>query len=112
MLRRREDMPTFCGYCKDMAQTWAAGTNMARPHCMELRGAENSTLGSVYSILVQISMRETTMIGRHCFMQHSMDMRSLLECYLNVGQRLKYGVFSAPLHCTRRYEGEKSKPCD
>src|ERR1700679_2513511 len=85
---------------------------MARHHCMELRGAENSTLASVYSILVHISMRETTMVGLHCSMQYSMDMQSLLECCLNAGQRSKHGVFSAPLHCTRRYEGGKSKPCD
>jgi hypothetical protein len=60
--------------------------NMARPHCMELRAAENSTLGSVYSNLVQISMREMRMIGPHCSMQYSMDIQSLLECYLNAGQ--------------------------
>src|ERR1700679_110320 len=85
---------------------------MARHHCMELRGAENWTLASVYSILVHVSMRETRMIGLHCSMQYSMDIRSLLECYLNTGQRSKHGVFSAPLHCTRRYEREEFKPYD
>jgi ankyrin repeat protein len=51
-------------------------------------------------------MRETTMIGLRCSMQYFMDIRSLLKCYLNAGQQSKHGVFSAPLHCTRRYEGK------
>ena len=107
ILQRIEEIPRFCHYFLHRARMSISGTTFAGLRYFTHRFKDISKLGSVYSIMELISMHNsltTTKVQLHYTTWSHVDISSILECYLNVGQRLIPCILLATLYCTWRQE--------